>query len=157
MLTELSIRNFAIIDDINISFHAGLTVLTGETGAGKSIIIDAVQLLTGSRASVDYIRHGAKKAEINGLFTIEPQQSNVLIQCDKYGIDLEENMLILDRTITNKGKSICRVNGKIVTLTILREIGQSLVNIHSQHDTIHLMDKKTHIDLLDLYGKKTIG
>ena len=154
MLIELSIRNFAIIDDISISFHDGLTVLTGETGAGKSIIIDAVQLLTGSRASVDYVRYGEKKAEINGLFSINEEQTSVFKLCEKYGIDIDDNMLILDRTITNKGKSICRINGKMVTLTILREIGQVLVNIHSQHDTMHLMDKSTHVYLLDLYNEE---
>src|SRR5699024_8336125 len=154
MLIELSIRNFAIIDDISISFHDGLTVLTGETGAGKSIIIDAVQLLTGSRASVDYVRYGEKKAEINGLFSINEEQTSVFKLCEKYGIDIDDNMIILDRTITNKGKSICRINGKMVTLTILREIGQVLVNIHSQHDTMHLMDKSTHVYLLDLYNEE---
>ncbi len=154
LLTELSIRNFAIIDDISITFHEGLTVLTGETGAGKSIIIDAVQLLTGSRASVDFVRHGEKKAEINGLFTLNVNRRQIYNMCKNYGIDIEDDMLILERTITNRGKSICRINGKIVTLTILREIGQSLVNIHSQHDTFHLTDKKTHIHLLDLYNEE---
>lgn len=156
MLAELSIRNFAIIDDISITFHDGLTVLTGETGAGKSIIIDAVQLLTGSRASIEFVRYGANKAEINGLFLLNEKAVHIEEICENYGIDIEENMLILDRTITNKGKSVCRVNGKIVTLSILREIGQSLVNIHSQHDTIHLMDKSTHIELLDLYDEEKI-
>src|SRR5690625_1537054 len=116
MLTELSIRNFAIIDDISITFDEGLTVLTGETGAGKSIIIDAVQLLTGSRASVDFVRHGADKAEISGLFTIPDINHQVHQTCEEYGIEIEDDMLVLDRTITNKGKSVCRVNGKIVTL-----------------------------------------
>ena len=156
MLAELSIRNFAIIDDISISFHDGLTVLTGETGAGKSIIIDAVQLLTGSRASVEFVRFGEKKAELTGLFMLNQNIAHIEEICESYGIDIEENMLVLDRTITNKGKSICRVNGKIVTLSILREIGQSLVNIHSQHDTIHLMDKSTHIELLDLYDEEKV-
>ena len=156
MITELSIKNFAIIDDISISFQEGLTVLTGETGAGKSIIIDAVQLLTGSRASVDYVRHGAKKAEISGLFTMIETNENVLNKCNKYGIDMEEDTLVLERTITDKGKSICRINGKIVTLSILREIGQTLVNIHSQHDTVHLMDTSGHISLLDQYNVKQI-
>src|SRR5690625_3422108 len=122
MLTELSIRNFAIIDDISITFHEGMTVLTGETGAGKSIIIDAVQLLTGSRVSIDFVRFGEKKAEINGLFTIDDEKIRLYKQCEMYGIEIEDNMLILERTITDKGKSICRINGKIVTLTILREI-----------------------------------
>ncbi|MEI3611759.1 DNA repair protein RecN [Pseudogracilibacillus sp. SO30301A] len=156
MLAELSIRNFAIIDDISITFHDGLTVLTGETGAGKSIIIDAVQLLTGSRASVEFVRYGEEKAEITGLFMLNKNVAHIEDVCENYGIDIEENILVLDRTITNKGKSICRVNGKIVTLSILREIGQSLVNIHSQHDTIHLMDKSIHIELLDLYDEEKV-
>lgn len=156
MITELSIKNFAIIDDISISFQDGLTVLTGETGAGKSIIIDAVQLLTGSRASVDFVRHGEKKAEITGLFSLESTNQVVYDKCAEYGIDIEEDSLVLERTITNNGKSVCRINGKIVTLTILREIGQSLVNIHSQHDTVHLMDKGLHINLLDQYNHRQI-
>ncbi|HLR80716.1 MAG TPA: AAA family ATPase, partial [Bacillota bacterium] len=132
MITELSIRNFAIIDDISITFHNGLTVLTGETGAGKSIIIDAVHLLTGGRGSVEYVRHGAQKAEITGLFSIEAYQSSIYDLAENYGISIEDGMLILERTITKQGKSICRVNHKLVTLTILREFGQSIVNIHSQ-------------------------
>ncbi|MBO1004307.1 DNA repair protein RecN [Pseudogracilibacillus auburnensis] len=157
MITELSIRNFAIIDDISITFHDGLTVLTGETGAGKSIIIDAVELLTGSRSSVDFVRHGEKKAEITGLFTMEKEHYKIKKLCETYGIDIEDQMLILERTITNQGKSVCRINGKMVTLTILREFGQSIVNIHSQHDTIQLMDRKTHLPLLDLYNEKEIA
>jgi len=156
MLTELSIRNFAIIDDLSITFHDGLTVLTGETGAGKSIIIDAVELLTGSRASVEFVRHGEKKAEIIGLFSIVNNENNIMEKCTQYGIDIEEQMLVLERTITNQGKSICRINGKIVTLTILREFGQSIVNIHSQHDNIQLMNKNSHIHLLDLYNQEEI-
>src|SRR5690625_528013 len=156
MITELSIRNFAIIDDISITFHNGLTVLTGETGAGKSIIIDAVHLLTGGRGSVEYVRHGAQKAEITGLFSIEAYQSSIYDLAENYGISIEDGMLILERTITKQGKSICRVNHKLVTLTILREFGQSIVNIHSQHDTIQLMDPSTHLPLLDLYKRDII-
>lgn len=151
MLVELSIKNFAIIDDISITFNEGLTVLTGETGAGKSIIIDAVQLLTGSRGSVEFVRHGEKKAEIIGLFSVDENAEIIEHKCNLYGIDIEENMLTLERTITSKGKSICRINGKIITLGILKEFGEVLLNIHSQHDTIHLMDSRTHILLLDTY------
>lgn len=156
MITELTIRNFAIIDDVSITFHNGLTVLTGETGAGKSIIIDAVQLLTGERGSIEYVRHGAEKAEITGLFTIESDYTFIYSLAETYGISLTDDMLILERTITKQGKSICRINGKLVTLTILREFGQSIVNIHSQHDTIQLMDRTTHLPLLDTYQKDII-
>lgn len=157
MITELSIRNFAIIDDISITFHDGLTVLTGETGAGKSIIIDAVQLLTGGRGSVEFVRHGAQKADIIGLFSLESHHEEIKRLSQAYGITIEDDMLILERTITKQGKTICRVNGKIVTLTILRKFGQSVVNIHSQHDTIQLMDRKTHLPLLNLYNEAHIS
>lgn len=156
MLIELSIRDFAIIDHISITFSKGLTVLTGETGAGKSIIIDAVHLLAGGRGSVKYVRHNAKKAEISGLFTVNHHLDTITQKCDHYGITFEDDMLVLERTITDQGKSICRINGKIVTLSILREFGHLLIDIHSQHDTQSLMDMTTHIELLDLYDRKNI-
>lgn len=157
MISELSIRNFAIIDDISITFRDGLTVLTGETGAGKSIIIDAVQLLAGTRASVDYVRHGAEKAEITGLFTVDPSHRELNQACDTHDIDQEEGTIILERVITNQGKSVCRVNGKIVTLAVLREFGSALVTIHSQHDTVQLMDRKNHLPLLDVYDAAALA
>src|SRR5690625_1315424 len=110
MLIELSIRDFAIIDHISISFSEGLTVLTGETGAGKSIIIDAVHLLAGGRGSVKYVRHNAKKAEISGLFSVDHYKETIAEKCTLYGIEFEDGMLVLERTITDQGKSICRIN-----------------------------------------------
>lgn len=157
MLNQLSIRNFAIIDDISVSFINGLTVLTGETGAGKSIIIDAVQLLAGARASVDYVRHGEAKAEIIGMFDIVHNETKIIKKCKAYDIDYDaDELFILERTITANGKSVCRVNGKIVTLAVLRSFGQLLVHIHSQHDHVHLMDTKTHIHLLDAFHAKKL-
>lgn len=157
MLTELSIRNFAIIDDVSVQFADGLTVLTGETGAGKSIIIDALQLLTGTRASSDFIRHDQEKAEISGLFTIQKEQHKTIYErASSYGVDIEDNMLVLERTITNKGNNICRINGKIVTLKILKDIGRLLVSIHSQYDTVQLMDNSTHLALLDALNETEI-
>ncbi|MCP8616808.1 DNA repair protein RecN [Salirhabdus salicampi] len=152
MLAELSIKNFAIIDNIKIEFKDGLTVLTGETGAGKSIIIDAIQLLTGGRGSVDFVRHGSEKAEIEGLFFLERNRV-VVDKAIEFGIDLDgEDTVILHRTITSAGKSICRINGKLVTLAILKEIGQLLIDIHSQHETQSLMDTDLHLSLLDHYA-----
>src|SRR5699024_6138476 len=98
MLTELSIRDFAIIDHISITFSNGLTVLTGETGAGKSIIIDAVHLLAGGRGSVKYVRHNAKRAEISGLFTVNHHKKDIEEKCIDYGIVYEDEMLVLERT-----------------------------------------------------------
>lgn len=157
MLVELSIKDFAIMDEISINFREGLTVLTGETGAGKSIIIDAIQLLAGGRGSVEFVRHGANKAEIEGLFQLDNREHPAFNQAGSLGIEYnEEGMFVLQRTITSSGKSICRVNGKLVTLGILREIGQTLIDIHSQHETQSLMDVDQHIELLDLYNQKKI-
>lgn len=157
MLTELTIRNFAIIDDLSVTFDEGLTIMTGETGAGKSIIIDAVQLLTGARASVEYVRHGAKKAEIMGLFYVDESYSRLKQFAQEYDIALQDDMLVLERNITSKGKSICKINGKIVTLSILKIFGTMLASIHSQHDTIHLMDVNNHLYLLDQFGTEKIS
>ncbi|MFZ0371189.1 MAG: DNA repair protein RecN [Halobacillus sp.] len=156
MLTELSIRDFAIIDHISITFKEGLTVLTGETGAGKSIIIDAIQLLSGGRGSVEFVRHGAKKAEIEGLFTVEPDHP-IHSKTEQFGVDIsEDGMVVLNRAITHQGKSICRVNGKLVTLGILKEFGRALIDIHSQHETQSLMDPERHIELLDLFASSEL-
>ncbi|MBA2173651.1 DNA repair protein RecN [Halobacillus locisalis] len=156
MLTELSIRDFAIIEHVSVNFKEGLTVLTGETGAGKSIIIDAIQLLSGGRGSVEFVRHGTKKAEIEGLFTIEDDHP-IYQKGEEFGVEIaEDGMVVLHRTITHQGKSICRVNGKLVTLGILREFGHSLIDIHSQHETQSLMDPDRHIELLDLFSDQEL-
>lgn len=157
VLTELSIQDFAIINKLSVTFNEGLTVLTGETGAGKSIIIDAVQLLAGGRGSVEFVRHGAKKADIEGLFIIDHDSHPVYTICEQYGIESEDQQLVLRRTITANGKSICRVNSKLVTLAVLREFGRTLIDIHSQHETQSLMNPEHHLDLLDLYQPELIN
>lgn len=155
MLLELSIRNFAIISSLNVSFHKGLNVLTGETGAGKSIVIDAISLLIGGRASADYVRHGENKAEIEGLFDMSSHASLQAL-CAQWDIESEDGTLILRRDIHRQGKNVCRVNGKLVPLSILRQIGQSLVDIHGQHEHHSLLRQEQYIPLLDAYGKKDI-
>jgi DNA repair protein RecN (Recombination protein N) len=156
LLTELAIRNFAIIDEVTVTFNEGLTVLSGETGAGKSIMIDAIQLLAGGRGSVDYVRHQEKKAEIEGLFSIESNTHPIYDVGKQFGIEITDEQIVLERTITKSGKSICRVNGKLVTLAILREFGKTLIDIHSQHETQSLMDEDNHIQLLDMYDFEKI-
>ncbi|ENH97422.1 DNA repair protein RecN [Gracilibacillus halophilus YIM-C55.5] len=152
MLTELSIKNFAIIDQLSVSLQKGLTVLTGETGAGKSIIIDALGLLIGGRGSVEYVRHGEKKAELEGLFIIDDEQHPIIERASSLGIEIsDDQMIVLHRTISHTGKSICRINGKLTTLGILKEIGQSLLDIHSQHETQSLLNTDKHIELLDYF------
>ncbi|OIJ20318.1 DNA repair protein RecN [Anaerobacillus alkalidiazotrophicus] len=158
MLIELSIKNFAIIEDLTIPFEKGLTVLTGETGAGKSIIIDAISLLVGGRGSSEFVRHGANRSEIQGLFFIEDQTHYIYSKAQQLGIEInEDQMVILQRDITAQGKTICRINGKLVTLAILREIGQTLVDIHGQHEHQHLMQVDRHLSLLDQFADEKIN
>lgn len=155
MLAELTIRNFAIIESVSISFKKGFTVLTGETGAGKSIIIDAIHLLAGGRGSQDFVRHGTDKAEIEGLFLLD-EQHPCLQKLQEFDLETEEGMVILKRDIHSNGKSVCRVNGRLVTISTLREIGRTLVDIHGQHEHQELMDEKNHLDLLDQFGGTVI-
>ena len=152
MLAELSIRNFAIIEELSISFNKGLTVLSGETGAGKSIIIDAIHLLVGGRGSAEFVRHGENKAEIEGLFQLEDENHPIYDKASEFGIEFEDGMAVLRREISKLGKSICRINGKLVTISTLREIGATLVDIHGQHEHQELMDEQSHISLLDQFG-----
>ncbi|MBM7660905.1 DNA repair protein RecN (Recombination protein N) [Bacillus mesophilus] len=156
MLAELSIRNFAIIEELTVSFQKGLTVLTGETGAGKSIIIDAIGLLVGGRGSAEFVRFGMDKAEIEGLFLIDDDEHPCYEKTRELGIEVSEGNFVLRRYILKNGKSVCRVNGKLVTLGILREIGQTLLDIHGQHEHQLLMDQEHHITLLDQYGEESI-
>lgn len=152
MLLEISIKNFAIIEEISLTFENGMTVLTGETGAGKSIIIDAINLMLGARASLDVIRHGANKAEIEGLFSVgeNPALTQIL---EENGIDVTEE-LIIRRDILQNGRSIGRINGQMVNLTTLRAVGQYLVDIHGQHDQEELMKPNMHIRMLDEFGNE---
>lgn len=150
MLLEISIKNFAIIEAISLNFEKGMTVLTGETGAGKSIIIDAMNMMLGARATTNVIRHGAPKAEIEGLFSIE---NSLPLQeiFDEQGIDLGDE-IIIRREILQNGRSVSRVNGQMVNLSVLRSIGQYLVDIHGQHDQEELMRPQLHIQMLDGFG-----
>ena len=150
MLLEISIKNFAIIEAISLNFEKGMTVLTGETGAGKSIIIDAMNMMLGARATTDVIRHGAPKAEIEGLFSVENSHALQLI-FDDQGIELGDE-IIIRREILQNGRSVSRVNGQMVNLSVLRSIGQYLVDIHGQHDQEELMRPQLHIQMLDGFG-----
>ncbi|WP_147802862.1 DNA repair protein RecN [Alkalicoccus halolimnae] len=158
MLMELSIRNFAIIDELTVSFEEGLTVLTGETGAGKSIIIDAIGLLIGGRGSVDFVRHGSKRAEIEGLFSIEqPVSEEMKDLFESIGVSMEEEgTIVLKREITMQGKSVCRINGKLTTLGILRQVGQQLVDIHGQHEHQQLLQTEKHGMFLDRFAEEKL-
>ncbi|UAL46002.1 DNA repair protein RecN [Sutcliffiella horikoshii] len=152
MIAELTIKNFAIIESLSVSFDKGLTVLTGETGAGKSIIIDAIHLLAGGRGSHEFVRFGEKRAELEGLFLLEDEKHPAYRVCQELGIEIEDEMVVLRREIHATGKSVCRVNGKLVTIALLREVGQTLVDIHGQHEHQELMDPDLHLSLLDQFG-----
>lgn len=150
MLLEISIKNFAIIEEISLNFEKGMTVLTGETGAGKSIIIDAMNMMLGSRATTDVIRHGAPKAEIEGLFTVESNR-HLTALFEEQGLEWTDE-LIIRREILQNGRSVSRINGQMVNLSVLKAVGQHLVDIHGQHDQEELMRSQLHITMLDEFG-----
>jgi DNA repair protein RecN (Recombination protein N) len=155
MLLELTIQDFAIIDEIHLRFEPGFNVLTGETGAGKSIIIDAVSLLLGGRGSTDFIRASADQAAIEGTFALDKEAQilvNPLLEQDSLEGD-DPTILILAREIRREGRSVSRVNGRAVSLKVLRGIGEHLVDIHGQTEHLSLMRVREHIDMLDRYGE----
>ncbi len=152
MLLELAIENFAIISQLRLTFHEGMTALTGETGAGKSIIIDAMGLLAGSRGSADYIRQGADKCRLEGVFDM-PQQPGFTQLLQELGVETEAgDPLILQRDMTTAGKNVCRVNGRTMNLANLRRIGDFLVDIQGQNEHQELLQQERHLHLVDEFG-----
>ncbi len=157
MLVELSISNLAIIDHLRLQFSAGFNVLTGETGTGKSIIIDAVSLLLGARASTDLVRTGADGAAVEGVFQLDAETLRALQ--DEFGAlgllddaELAAGELIVRREVSAGGRSSARVNGRAVTQSVLRDLGRHLIDIHGQGDQLTLLQARRHIDFLDRYG-----
>lgn len=153
MLTGLDIKNIALIEQLNIEVNEGMTVLTGETGAGKSIIIDAVNLLLGARTNKTLVRYGTEKARVQGLFSAN---SDVCSLLSEQGIDAEDEVVV-SREITADGKSVCRINGTLVPQNVLRDIGAYLINIHGQQDNQALLTPARHIDFLDSYAKTDLS
>ncbi|MBB6692953.1 DNA repair protein RecN [Cohnella xylanilytica] len=157
MLQELSIRNLAVIENISVEFHQGFHVLTGETGAGKSIVIDALALIAGGRGSADMIRHGCDRADIEAVFDL-PSGHPVWETLRRLGIHAEEEeALVIRRELSQQGKSSSRINGQSVTLTMLREVGEHLVNIHGQHEHQSLLRTERHLEWLDQYAGDVIA
>lgn len=158
MLLELSITNFALINSLKIDFHKGLNILTGETGAGKSIIIDALGLVLGQRASRDSIRKGQEKTIVEALFQISPKNKlQVKELLNKNGISTEDDSsIIMTREVFITGRSSCRINGRLVTLSLMKQLSRLLIDIHGQHEHQSLLHWEKHIDLLDSYGNKNI-
>ncbi len=154
MLEELRIRNFAIIDNLELEFAPGFNVITGETGAGKSIIIDAVELLLGSKADADTVRAEKEKAVIEGVFALGAQPKALLVPLLRREDLLEEGagFITLTREIRRNGRSTARINGITVSADILRQVGQTLVDIHGQSEHLSLLRPRHHINLLDRYA-----
>ena len=151
MLTELRIRNFAIIESVTLPLGEGFNVLSGETGAGKSIIVGALGLLLGERASADLIRSGAEKATVEGVFDVTNVKGIVKL-ADERGIEVEDDTLVLKREIASSGRGRAWINGAPVTATVLAEIGRRLVNLHGQHDAQTLLDPDSQREILDAFG-----
>lgn len=155
MLQELTIDNLAIIPHLSLEFGDHMTVLTGETGAGKSIIIDAVSLLVGGRGSQELIRRGCSKLTVQGQFTM-PQGKAYQEQLDQLGIDHSDQVLIISREIHRNGRNLIRVNGSLINTTILKKIGQPLVDIQGQNESQRLLQPEEHIHMLDYYAGKKV-
>ena len=147
MLSLLHIENIAVIERSDISFNPGFNVLTGETGAGKSIVIDAISAILGERAYRDMIRTGANKASVRAVFTDVP----CLSWFEENGVEYDSETVI-QREIYLDGKNVCRVNGSLVSVSILRKLGIQLINIHGQHDSASLLDEANHLGFLDAFA-----
>lgn len=151
MLQTLYIENIAVIEKSAIDFSSGLNVLTGETGAGKSIIIDAINAIMGQRTSRDIIRTGASSAFVSAQF--DNVNAAVRRKLEEFGFESDEDELLLQRTLSASGKSTCKINGRPATAAMLREIAAGLINIHGQHESYELFSPETHIDYIDRYGR----
>lgn len=151
MLTNLIVHNYALLDEVNIEFSPGLNILTGETGSGKSILIGALGLILGGRATTDTIRSGMNTATVEGLFEWADDEDLTALP-EELKFDLEDRSLIIRRDVTRDGRSRCTVNGHLVTVAVLKQLGEYLVDLHGQHDHQSLLDQRTHINFLDGFG-----
>lgn len=148
MLSHLQIKNFALIDDLSIELGDGFNVLTGETGAGKSIIIDAITAILGERISSEMIRTGADKAVVEAAFDLSGNE-RAHSKAAELGFDMEDGMLLISREISSTGKSQCRINGRLSTISMLKELTSGLIDVHGQHEHQWLLDAQKHLDILD--------
>ena len=149
MLRSINIRNIALIESLSLEFGRGLNVLSGETGAGKSIVVDAIGAVVGGRTSREIIRTGAKSARVEANCTALPD----LPWFAENGIAPDEDgNLLIQREIQSDGKNVCRLNGRLLTVSQLRELGRQILNIHGQHDGQQLLDESCHLSYLDSFG-----
>ena len=155
MLIQLNIKQFGIIESATIELKNGLTVLSGETGAGKSMILAAISQLSGQRTSTSYIRYGEEKASVEGVFGF-PKNKEVINIFKDLDLDLEDEVIIIRRDIYSSGKSVCRINGTIVNLSTLKKVAVYLLDMHEQHDNQILLVEKNHLNLIDSFNKEEI-
>lgn len=155
MLIQLNIKQFGIIESATIELKNGLTVLSGETGAGKSMILAAISQLSGQRTSTSYIRYGEEKASVEGVFDF-PKNKEVISIFKELDLDLEDEVIIIRRDIYSTGKSVCRINGTIVNLSTLKKVAVYLLDMHEQHDNQILLVEKNHLNLIDSFNKEEI-
>ena len=155
MLIQLNIKQFGIIESATIELKNGLTVLSGETGAGKSMILAAISQLSGQRTSTSYIRYGEEKASVEGVFDF-PKNKEVINIFKDLDLDFEDEVIIIRRDIYSSGKSVCRINGTIVNLSTLKKVAVYLLDMHEQHDNQILLVEKNHLNLIDSFNKEEI-
>ena len=152
MILELYMKNCALVEELRLGIDENLNILTGETGSGKSIIIDALGLCLGEKYDRSFLRKGTEKGVIEAVFHSE--SSNLKKVLHEHDLDLDEdNLLVITRVIYSDGKSVARVNGRTVKLSILKDIASTLIDIHGQHQNQALFNKETHLDFLDLFGE----
>src|SRR3954471_21743264 len=155
MLAQLTIRDFAIIDRLTIEWSRGLNVVTGETGAGKSIIIDAVGALLGGRVSPDFVRSGASRATVEGVFdlSLTEDMGDLSATLEEHGLEVEDGGLILTRDIAGAGgRGVARINGRAVPTAVLQHVGEHLIDIHGQSEHLSLLRPREHLELLDRFA-----
>ena len=154
MLEHLHIKNVALITESEIDFEKGLNILSGETGAGKSMVIDSLNFALGERTSSNFLRKGEKMALVEAVFTVKEEE--ILKKLEENGIPIEEDStILLTRTMNQTGKTICRINGNVVTVGMMKECAEGLLDIHGQHQHQSLLNTAKHIQILDQFcGKK---
>ena len=149
MIQELNIRNIALIRQLSVSLSEGLNVLSGETGAGKSIIVDSVSLILGARADKELIKYGEEKAFVEALVTL-PDSAPFFELLNSYGIEAEEDMIV-SRELSASGKNVCRINGRMVPLNCLRDVVSKIINLHGQDTSREVLTSSSHLSMLDKY------
>ena len=155
MLRELHIENFALIDNMTVDFSEGLNILTGETGAGKSIVIDAINVLLGDRAGTELVRTGAERAILQAVFEID-NSAGLINELAEIGIEPEDGLVIIYREVALEGRNIARINGRTCPVNTLRQTGELLVDLHGQHEHQSLLHEEAHIGFLDAAGDETL-